>query len=88
MNSSKGIYFPKILNGNIKTAPTNLNTTSSVKPTIRKGNRISQKIGSNTIKRSAIGQHMTRRMHHRRIAIMDLINSTNENGFQLLYFHF
>ena len=46
-------------------APTSLKSSSMVRPTIRKGRRISQISGNKKRTIRAIGQQMTRRMHHR-----------------------
>jgi hypothetical protein len=62
-----------IRNGNINKAPTNLNTSSIVSPTILKGSRISQKRGSKMSIIRARGQHKTKRIHQRRKAIKDFI---------------
>gem|GEM_PF-5300774 len=88
MNFLRGIYLPNILKGNIRTAPINLNTSSSVSPTILNGNKISHKIGRIKTNANATGQHITNRMHQSKMAITDLIDLTNGNNFQLLYFHF
>jgi hypothetical protein len=44
-------------------APTNLKTSSRVKPTIRKGNAINQTKGKRKIAIIASGQQITKRMH-------------------------
>lgn len=54
----------KMRNGNISTAPINLKTTSSVKPTIRKGSSINQTRGNRKSNTRASGQHTTKRRHH------------------------
>jgi hypothetical protein len=54
-------------------APINLNTTSRVNPTIRKGSSINHMSGKRKIITSANGQHKTNKMHQRRKAIRVLI---------------
>jgi hypothetical protein len=60
---------PIIRNGNNRTALISLNITPSVSPTILKGSKISQNSGSKKIMSKAKGQHKTKRMHHKKIAI-------------------
>lgn len=59
------------LNGNMRIAPMNLKTISIVNPIIRNGSRINQRMGKININANANGQHNTRRINHRRIAIND-----------------
>jgi hypothetical protein len=61
------------LNGNIRIAPTNLNTNSIVSPTIRNGRRISQMIGNRKMATIARGQQTANRMHKRITARKTLI---------------
>lgn len=63
-------------NGKSSMAPMNLNTTSKVKPTIRKGSRSSQISGKRKINSKATGQHSTNNMHHNKTAINVLISRT------------
>jgi len=77
MNFLNVIYFPKILKGNISIAPMNLKISSRVNPTILNGNNISHRIGNIKTSAKAMGQHITKRIHQRRIAMIDLIDFTN-----------
>lgn len=58
-----------IRNGNVKTAPINLNTNSIVKPTIRKGSKINHSSGKRIKIISASGQQITNSKHQRTKAI-------------------
>jgi hypothetical protein len=71
------------LNGNKKIFPISLNTTSSVKPTIRKGRRINQISGNKNNMSNASGQHTTNNRHQTARAINILIN--NKASFPSAY---
>jgi len=75
---------PSTLNGNIKIVPISLNTISRLKPRIRKGNNNSHTMGSTNIIISASGQHNTNKIHHRRIAIIVLIQICFANIYKRL----
>lgn len=62
----------------MKIAVISLNTASSVNPTIRKGNKISQTIGSRNKAIRASGQHSTKRRHQRITAINVLMGDSKQ----------
>jgi len=66
--------IPNNRKGNIRIAPISLKTISSENPIIRKGRRISQISGRRKINTSASGQHSTKRINQRKIAINVLID--------------
>lgn len=68
-------YREKTRNGNMRIAPTTLNTSSSVKPTILKGNRMSQTIGKRKSINKAMGQQRTNNKHQSAIEIKSFICS-------------
>jgi hypothetical protein len=74
---SSNYFTPNNRKGNIRIAPINLKTISSENPMIRKGRRINQINGSRKINTSASGQHSTKRINQRKIAINVLINYDN-----------
>jgi hypothetical protein len=58
-----------ILKGNSRIAPTTLKTSPIVRPTILNGSKINHRIGKRKMTSSAKGQHSTKSMHQRIIAI-------------------
>ncbi len=58
-----------ILKGNNRILLITLNTSPNVNPTMVKGRSMSHTSGSNTIRISASGQHITNKIHHRMRAI-------------------
>jgi len=72
--------MPITRKGNVRIAPINLITTSSVNPTILKGKRISQTSGNNTSITRAIGQHSTSSMHQRINPIKILMSLLKTKG--------
>jgi hypothetical protein len=72
-------FIPITLKGNVRIAPMNLITTSSVNPTILKGKRISQTSGNNTTIIMAIGQQSTSRIHQRINPIKILMSLSEQN---------
>jgi len=62
-----------------------LKTISNEKPMILKGSRISHINGSRKINTSASGQHSTKRINQRKIAINVFINYDNCSGANANY---
>jgi len=67
--SQQAYFTPNNRKGNIRIAPISLKTISRENPIIRKGSRINQISGRRKINASASGQHNTKSINQRKIAI-------------------